>query len=71
MRGTGYDDNDRLFVCGARLSLADVRFHCLYRFFSAADAEQAADPGLTHLHGYIERLAARTTQPDGARSAKL
>jgi glutathione S-transferase len=54
-----------------RLSLADVRFHCLYRFFSAADVEQAADPGLAHLRGYIERLAARTTQPDGARSAKL
>ena len=44
---------------GARFSLADIRFYCLYRFFSNADGELRADGRLPHLHAYIDRIAAR------------
>jgi glutathione S-transferase len=58
---------DREFVCGQRFSLADIRFYCIYNFFSSRDAEQAADPQLAHLHAYVRRLQARpavaTLQP--------
>jgi glutathione S-transferase len=46
---------------GSRFSLADIRFYCLYRFFSNADGELRADGRLTHLHAYIDRIAARPT----------
>lgn len=44
---------------GSRFSLADIRFYCLYRFFSEADEELRVDAGLTHLHAYIDRITAR------------
>jgi glutathione S-transferase len=44
---------------GSRFSLADIRFYCLYRFFSSADRELQADGRLTHLHSYVDRVGAR------------
>ncbi|MDA9976110.1 glutathione S-transferase family protein [Alphaproteobacteria bacterium] len=44
---------------GSRFSLADIRFYCLYRFFSNADEELWADSRLTHLYAYIERVGGR------------
>lgn len=44
---------------GARFSLADIRFYCLYRFFSTADGALRADSRLTHLHAYVDRIGAR------------
>lgn len=44
---------------GSRFSLADIRFYCLYRFFSNADEELQADATLSRLHAYIERIAGR------------
>jgi len=44
---------------GSRFSLADIRFYCLYRFFSNADGELRADGRLTHLHAYVDRVGAR------------
>jgi glutathione S-transferase len=45
----------------SRFSLADIRFYCLYRFFSNVDGELRADGRLPHLHAYIDRIAARPT----------
>ena len=44
---------------GSRFSLADIRFYCLYRFFSNADGELRADDRLTHLHAYVDRIGDR------------
>jgi glutathione S-transferase len=44
---------------GSRFSLADIRFYCLYRFFSNADGELRADSRLTHLHAYVDRVGGR------------
>ncbi|MDA1310973.1 MAG: glutathione S-transferase family protein [Proteobacteria bacterium] len=43
----------------SRFSLADIRFYCLYRFFSNADRELRADSRLTHLHAYVDRVGGR------------
>ncbi|CAE8615142.1 unnamed protein product [Polarella glacialis] len=48
----------RTFLCGDRFSLADVRFYCLYMFFTSNDKSQAPDPALTHLSAYIARIKA-------------
>jgi glutathione S-transferase len=44
---------------GSRFSLADIRFYCLYRFFSNADGELRADGRLIRLHAYVDRVGAR------------
>ena len=43
----------------SRFSLADIRFYCLYRFFSNADGELRADSRLSHLLAYVDRIGAR------------
>lgn len=49
----------RSFLCGDRFSLADIRFHCLYAFFSKMDKDLAAPANLTHFHKYADRLKSR------------
>merc|ERR1712214_197431 len=49
----------REFVCGSRFSLADIRFWTIYTFFSVPVKELVADASLTHLHAYLDRVAAK------------
>jgi glutathione S-transferase len=51
----------RQFLCGDRFSLADIRFHCLYNFFSTADKQQKAPAELGNLNKYLDRVKTRAS----------
>merc|ERR1712118_586552 len=49
----------RKFLCGERFTLADIRFYCLYSFFSKMDKAQAPDPAFANVARYVARIQAR------------
>mmetsp|Transcript_95447 Transcript_95447/g.169464 ORF Transcript_95447/g.169464 Transcript_95447/m.169464 type:complete len:221 (-) Transcript_95447:38-700(-) len=50
----------RQYLCGDRFTLADIKLYVMYKFFSRKDTVQVADPSLTHLLAYMDRVQSRT-----------
>ena len=48
---------DRQFVCGDRISLADVLLYCFLTF--GASVGQPTEPSLTWIHGWLARMGDR------------
>jgi len=50
----------RQFLCGDRFTLADIRFYCLYMFYTKLDESQARDKVATpSVIAYLDRIHAR------------
>nr|WLE99329.1 glutathione S-transferase 2 [Alexandrium pacificum]WLE99332.1 glutathione S-transferase 2 [Alexandrium pacificum] len=49
----------RQYLCGDRFTLADIRFYCLYSFYTKMDKVQKAPDSLSHFNAYMDRIKAR------------
>merc|ERR1712178_194188 len=62
----------RQYLCGDRLTLADIRFYCLYSFYVKMDKAQAPDKAAPSLAAYLDRIGGRrSAQAIVPKKAKL
>lgn len=54
-------NDGRSYVCGERFSLADLRLYNNVGFYVKMDPFQKIPAGLTHVHAYMARVAARAS----------
>ena len=60
----------RLYLCGDRFFLADIRLYCLLSFYMKLDKNQSIPAECTHLHALMARIGSRKSAK-ALKSSKL